>query len=118
MRIPSWPASAVRNLLAERVSRVYLAVVAASLVLLLLDTAVLSHRSLSLTGVLLILLTLPWTPMLYALFASVLGMDPQGVAYDWSGWTLTVVGALVSALINAVLLGYAVRLQRRRATAR
>jgi len=93
-------------------------VVAASLALLLLDTAVLSHRSLSLTGVLLILLTLPWTPMLYALFAAVLGMDPQGVAYDWSGWTLTVVAAVVSALINAVLLRYAVRLQRRRITAR
>jgi hypothetical protein len=45
-------------------------------------------------------------------------MNPQGVAYDWSGWTLTVVAAVVSALINAVLLRYAVRLQRRRITAR
>jgi len=118
MRIPSWPATAARALLRERASRVYLIVVAACLALLLLDTAVFSHRSLSLTGVLLILLTLPWTPLLYALFASVLGMDPQGVSVDWSGWTLAVVAALVSALINAALLRYAARVQRRRVAAR
>jgi hypothetical protein len=118
MRIPSWPATAARALLGERVSRNYLIAVAVSLALLLVDTAVFSHRSLSITGVLLILLTLPWTPLLYALFASVFGMDPQGVSADWSGWTLTVAAAVVSALINAALLSYAARVQRRRVTAR
>jgi hypothetical protein len=118
MRIPSWPATATRTLLGERVSRNYLIAVAVSLALLLLDTAAFSHRSLSITGVLLILLTLPWTPLLYALFASLVGMNPQGVSATWSGWTLTVVAAVVSALINAALLGYAARVQRRRATTR
>lgn len=115
MRTPSWLTTAASPLHRERVSRVYLCVVGASLALLLLDTAVFSHRDASVTGVLLVLLTLPWTPMLWALFASVGGMDTQVTAYGWSGWTLTVVAALVSAAVNAVLLGYAARFARRRA---
>jgi hypothetical protein len=67
--------------------------------------------------VLLVLLTLPWTPLLWALFVTVSGMDTQVTAYGWSGWALTVAAALVSAAINAVLLGFAARYARRRALA-
>ncbi|SFF56866.1 hypothetical protein SAMN05216251_11985 [Actinacidiphila alni] len=117
MRIPTWLAAATVPLHRERVSRGYLYVVGAALALMLLDTAVFSHRNASLTAVLLVLLTLPWTPALWALFAAVGGMDTRGTAFGWSGWTLTVVAALVGAAINAVLLGYAARWSRRRAGA-
>jgi len=117
MRIPPRLAAAAGPLYRERVSRVYLAVVAASLALMLLDTAVFSHRGASFTGVLLVLLTLPWTPLLWALFVAVSGMDTQVTAYGWSGWALTVLAALVSATVNAALLGFAARYARRRAPA-
>ncbi|MFJ5610202.1 SCO4225 family membrane protein [Streptomyces sp. NPDC093221] len=115
MRIPSWLTTATGPLHRERISRGYLYVVGAALALMLLDTAVFSHRNASLTAVLLVLLTLPWTPLIWALFAAVCGMDTRGTAFGWSGWTLTVVAALVSAALNAVLLGYAARYARRRA---
>lgn len=118
MRVPSWAANAARPLHREGVSRAYLAVVAASVALMLLDTAVLSHGHASFAGVLLLLVTLPWTPLLFSLFTSAAGMNEQVTAYHWSGWTLTLVAAVVSALINAALLGYAARLRRRRVAAR
>lgn len=117
MRIPTWAVTAVRPLIRERVSRVYLCVVGAALVLVLLDTAVLSHRQLSLTGVLLLLLTLPWTPALWSLFAAMGGADRYTTAYGWWGWSLTVLAAVVSAAINAALLGWAARMRRRRVPA-
>jgi hypothetical protein len=119
MRIPSWAATAARVMYREQISRVYLCVVGAALVLMLLDTALLSHRSLSLTGVLLMLLTLPWTPLLWALFVAVGGLNAQATAPGWGGWSLTVLAALVSAAVNAALLGYlARRAGRRRVAAR
>ena len=119
MRIPSWAATAARALYREQASRVYLSLVGAALVLMLLDTALLSHRSLSLTGVLLMLLTLPWTPLLWALFVTMGGMNAQATAFGWVGWSLTVVAALVSAAVNAALIGYfARRAGRRRVAAR
>jgi hypothetical protein len=118
MRIPSWAVTATSPFHRERVSRVYLAVVGAALVLMLLDTAVVSHGHASLAGVLLLLLTLPWTPLLFELMTAAGGTNQQVTAYGWSGWTITVVAALLSAGINAVLLGYAARLRRRRVAAR
>lgn len=117
MRPPTWLTTAAAPLYRERVSRGYLYVVGAALVLMLLDTAVFSHRNASLTAVLLVLLTLPWTPAFWALFAAIGGLDTRGTAFGWSGWALTVVAALVSAGLNAVLLGYAARYARRRADA-
>ena len=118
MRVPSWAANAARPFYRERVSRGYLAVVAVSVVLMLLDTAVLSHGHASFAGMLLLILTLPWTPLLFALFTSAAGMNEEVTAYHWSGWTLTLVAALISALVNAALLGYAARVSRRRAATR
>jgi hypothetical protein len=118
MRIPNWAATATRALHRERVSRGYLCAVAAAMALLLLDTALYSHLHASFSAMLLVLLTLPWTPMLWELFVTVGGMDTGVTAYGWSGWTLAVLAALVSATINAVLLGYAARLLRRRVPAR
>lgn len=115
MRVPSWLTAATGPLYRERVSRGYLYAVAASIVLLLLDTAVFSHRSASLTGMVVLILTLPWTPALWALFAAIGGMDTRTTAFGWSGWALTILAALVSAAINAFLLGYAARYARRRA---
>lgn len=118
MQIPPWAVTATSPFHRERVSRVYLAVVGAAFALMLLDTAVISHGHASLTGVLLLLLTLPWTPLLFPVLASLSGTNEQVTAYGWSGWTITVVAALLSAAINAVLLGYAARLRRRRVAAR
>ncbi|SEO52610.1 SCO4225 family membrane protein [Actinacidiphila rubida] len=118
MHIPSWAVTATRPLHRERVSRVYLAVVAAALALMLLDTALLSHSDASLTGVLLLLLTLPWTPLLFSVLVSAGGSGERFASFGWSGWTLTIVSALLSAALNAVLLGYAARLRRRRLAAR
>lgn len=117
MRIPTWATAAARALYRERTSRIYLSLVGASLALLLLDTALFSHRYASLTGVWLLLLTLPWTPLLWVLFVSVGGLNTEVTAYGWSGWTLTVVAALLSAAFNAALLGYAARAARRRVPA-
>lgn len=118
MQIPSWAVTATGPFRRERVSRVYLAVVAGALVLMLLDTAVISHGNASLTGTLLLLLTLPWTPLLFTVLAPAAGSGERFTAYGWSGWTLTIVAALLSAALNAVLLGYAARFRRRRVAAR
>jgi uncharacterized integral membrane protein len=115
MRLPFRAVTATRPVHRERVSRIYLAVVAAALLLMLLDTALVSHGGSSPAGVLLLLVTLPWTPLLFALFAALAGSSAQATAYGWQGWTLTLVAAVVSALVNAVLLGWAVRVRRRRA---
>lgn len=117
MRIPTWLINATRPVHRERISRIYLVVVGIATVLLLLDTALVSHRHASPTAFLLLLVTLPWTPLLWSLVASAGGLDLQSTAFGWSGWTLAVLAALVSALVNAVLLGYAARLSRRRAAA-
>ncbi|WP_225846731.1 SCO4225 family membrane protein [Streptomyces sp. HPF1205] len=118
MRIPAWAAAAARPVVKERVSRVYLCVVGAALVLVLLDSALFSQRRLSPTGVLLLLLTLPWTPPLWSVFAALGGMDKYTTAYGWWGWSLTLLAAVVSALVNATLLGWAARVRRRRVPAR
>lgn len=118
MRIPTWAATAARPVLRERIPRVYLCVVGAALVLVLADSALFSHRQLSLTGVLLLLLTLPWTPVLWSLFAAMGGMDRYTTAYGWWGWSLTLLAAVVSAAINTALLGWAARARRRRVHAR
>jgi hypothetical protein len=118
MRIPTWAVTAARPLVRERVSRVYLCVVGAALVLVLLDSALLSHRRLSPTEVLLLLLTLPWTPLFLSLFAAVGGIDGYTTAYGWWGWSLTLVAAVVSAAVNALLLGWGARIRRRRVPAR
>ena len=118
MRIPSWAVTATRPIHRERVSRVYLGVVGAALVLMLLDTAAVSHGHASFTGLLLLLLTLPWTPLLFTLYTSAGGTNEQVTAYGWSGWAITVAAALLSAAINAVLLGCAARLHRRRVPVR
>jgi MFS family permease len=119
MRIPSWAVRVTRPLYREQISRIYLCVVGAALVLTLLDAAVFSHRQSSVTGVLLLLVTLPWTPLLWALFAAMGGLDTQATAWGWSGWALTVLAAVVSAGVNALLLGYlARRAGRRRVAAR
>lgn len=114
MRLPIWAVHAARPLHRERASRIYLAVVAAAVLLMLLDTALLSHGGSSPAGVLLLLVTLPWTPLLFALFAAIGGTSAQALAYGWQGWTVTLVAAVVSALVNAVLLGWAARVRRRR----
>ncbi|MFI1098170.1 SCO4225 family membrane protein [Streptomyces sp. NPDC020917] len=118
MQIPSWAVTATSPFHRERVCRVYLTVVGAALLLMLLDTAVISHGHASLAGMLLLMLTLPWTPLLFSLMTSAGGTNEQVTAYGWSGWAITVAAAVVSAGINAVLLGYAARLRRRRVAAR
>ncbi|MBM9507449.1 SCO4225 family membrane protein [Actinacidiphila acididurans] len=114
MRIPTWAAAAARSLLRERVSRGYLWTVAIALALVLVDTAARSHLHLSPTEVVLMLLTLPWTPLLWSLFATLGGMNGGATAYGWWGWSLTVLAAVVSAVVNAGLLGWLARLRRRR----
>jgi hypothetical protein len=118
MRVPTWAVTAGRPLIRERVSRAYLYAVAAAVAALLLDTALVSHRQASMTGMLVVLLTLPWTPLLWTLFAGLGGMDTYVTAYGWSGWTLTVLAAAAGAAVNALLLGWAARLARRRVPAR
>ncbi|MFG1810768.1 SCO4225 family membrane protein [Streptomyces sp. NPDC049040] len=117
MRVPARLTAATRLVHRERLSRIYLAVVGVATALLLLDTALVSHRHASPTAFLLLVVTLPWTPLLWSLAASAGGLDLQETAFGWSGWTLAVVAALVSAVVNAVLLGYAARFTRRRAAA-
>jgi hypothetical protein len=118
MRIPTWLTTAAHPLYRERISRAYLVVVAASVLLFLLDTAVYSGTRSSITGTWLLIATLPWTPLLWLLFVTVGGMNTEVTAYGWSGWTLTLVAALVAAVVNAALLGCAARLARRRVPAR
>lgn len=114
MRIPARLIRATRPVHRERLSRIYLVVVGAATVLLLLDTALVSHRHASPTAFVLLVVTLPWTPLLWSLAASAGGLDVPATAFGWSGWALAVAAALVAAVINAVLLGYAARLARRR----
>jgi hypothetical protein len=68
--------------------------------------------------VLLMLLTLPWTPALWWVFTAAGGMDAYAAAYGWWGWTLTLLAAVVSATVNAVVLGWAARRARGRPPAR
>jgi hypothetical protein len=117
MPIPTWLINATRPVHRERASRIYLLVVGVATALLLLDTALVSHRHASPTAFLLLVVTLPWTPLLWSLAATAGGLDVQTTAFGWTGWTLAVASALVSALINAVLLGYGARIARRRAAA-
>ena len=117
MRIPTWLTSATRPVRRERVSRIYLLVVGIATVLLLLDTALVSHRHASPVAFLLLVATLPWTPLLWSLAASAGGLDVRTAAFGWTGWALAVASALVSAVVNAVLLGYVARTARRRTTA-
>ncbi|CAG7619174.1 SCO4225 family membrane protein [Actinacidiphila bryophytorum] len=114
MRIPTWLTDATRPVHRERVSRIYLLMVGVATALLLLDTALVSHRHASPVAFLLLVVTLPWTPLLWSLAASVGGLDVQTTAFGWTGWTLAVASALVSAVVNALLLGYAARIARRR----
>ncbi|SHL49188.1 SCO4225 family membrane protein [Actinacidiphila paucisporea] len=117
MRVPARLIDATRPAHRERASRIYLVVVGVALVLLLLDTALVSHRHASPTGFLLLAVTLPWTPLLWSLAASAGGLDVETTSFGWSGWALAVLAALVGAAVNAVLLGYAARLARRRRAA-
>ncbi|WP_333767419.1 SCO4225 family membrane protein [Streptomyces sp. IBSBF 2435] len=114
MRIPTWLVNATRLAHRERLSRIYLVVVGIATLLLLVDTALISHRHASPTAFLLLVVTLPWTPLLWSLVASAGGLDARTTAFGWSGWALAVAAALVSAALNAVLLGYAARYSRRR----
>ena len=117
MRTPTWLTSATRPVHREKASRIYLAVVGAAAVLLLLDTVLVSHRHASPAAFLLLLVTLPWTPLLWTLAARAGDLDLQATAFGWSGWALAVVAALIAALVNAVLIGWAARFARRRAAA-
>lgn len=117
MRIPTWLTDATRPVHRERVSRIYLLVVGVATVLLLLDTALVSHRHASPVAFLLLVVTLPWTPLLWSLAASAGGLDVRATAFGWTGYALAVASALVSAALNAALLGYAARIARRRAAA-
>ncbi|MFJ2958113.1 SCO4225 family membrane protein [Streptomyces sp. NPDC087270] len=136
MRMPPWAGRTARTVRAgrtaravrtvrvarvvagERAARIYLGVVAVCLLLTLLQTAIAGGPALSFSGVLLELATLPWTPALWRLFAAVGGLDVSSAASGWTGWTLTVVAAIVAAALDAVLIGYGVRAARRRVAAR
>lgn len=118
MRVPPWAGRTARAVAAERAARIYLVVVAVCLLLMLLQTAVAGRPAVSFSGVLLELATLPWTPALWRLFAAAGGLDVQSAASGWTGWTLTVVAAVVAAALDAALIGYGVRVARRRVTAR
>jgi hypothetical protein len=118
MHMPPWAARAARALVGERASRIYLVAVAACTALTLAQTAFSGGPGLSFGGVLLELATLPWTPALWRLFAVVGGLDAQAAAGGWTGWALTVVAAMVSAGIDAVLIGYATRAARGRVATR
>lgn len=117
MRTPTWLTHATRPVHRERASRIYLLVVGVATVLLLLDTVLISHRHASPTAFLLLAVTLPWTPLLWSLAATVAGLDVPATAFGWTGYALAVASALLSAVVNAVLLGYAARIARRRAIA-
>jgi hypothetical protein len=114
MRVPPWLSATARPTYRERAPRVYLCLVATALFLLLIDTAFISHQDASFSGIWLLLLTLPWAPMLWALLDAISGADTMEVIYGWGGWVLAVTGMLVAALINAVLLGVVSRYYRER----
>ncbi|WP_127360782.1 SCO4225 family membrane protein [Actinacidiphila soli] len=114
MRVPPWLSATARSTYRERAPRVYLCLVAAALFLLLIDTAFISHQDASFLGIWLLLLTLPWAPMLWALFDAISGAGTMEVVYGWGGRVLAVTGMLVAALINAVLLGVVSRYYRER----
>jgi hypothetical protein len=117
MPIPRRLRAAARVVYRERLSRVYLCLVAAALVLVLIDTVFVSHADASLSGVWLVLLTLPWMPMFWSLFDAVGGQSPSDAAHGWGGWSTSVAAALVAAVLNAVLLGLVARARRRRSHA-
>jgi hypothetical protein len=114
MRIPVWLAAAARPFHHERASRIYLCLVGATLLLLAIDTAFITHQDASLSAIWLVLVTLPWTPLLWALFDAFDGATSGAAAYGWGVYAFGVGTALVSALLNAALLGIAVRAVRRR----
>jgi hypothetical protein len=118
MHLPPWAVGAARGVVRERASRIYLGVVAAAVLLLLLQTALDRDPQVSFGGVLLELVTLPWTPLLWRLFAAVGGLGTRAAANGWTGWALTVAAAVVSASLDAALIGYGVRAARRRFAAR
>jgi hypothetical protein len=102
----------------ERASRVYLYAVAASLALTLLAAGLLAHLQVTLPAMLLELLTLPWTPLLWRLFAAIGGLDPYAAGNSWTGWSLTMLAAALSACVNAVVVGRMARSRRRRVAPR
>ncbi|MFD8078501.1 SCO4225 family membrane protein [Streptomyces sp. NPDC059718] len=114
MPIPRKLRAAGRSVYRERVSRVYLCLVAAVLVLVLLDSAFVSHADATLSGVWLVLLTLPWMPMFWSLFDAIGGLGAADAAHGWGGWSAAVAAAVVSAVLNAVLSGLVARARRRR----
>jgi hypothetical protein len=114
-RLPSAARAVYRGIYAERISQAYMCLVAAALVLVLIDTAFITHQDAMYSGFLLVLLTLPWTPMLWSLFGAIGGTDTLGTVYGWSGWAMAVTASLASALVNGGLLGLAARLWRRNA---
>jgi hypothetical protein len=118
MHTPPWVVRTSRAMVGERASRIYLAAVAVCLALTLLWTAIAGGPAVSFGAVLLELATLPWTPALWRLFAAVGGLDVRGAANGWTGWTLTVVAAVISAALDAALIGCAARAARRRVAAR
>jgi hypothetical protein len=113
MRIPAWLSAAARPFHRERVSRVYLCLVGATLILLAVDTAFITHEDASFSGIWLVLVTLPWTPMLWGLFDVFKGTASAPVAYGWGVYAFGVGTAVLSALLNALLLGVAARALRR-----
>ena len=113
MRVPHWLSDAARSVHRERAPRIYLCLVAAALVLLAVDTAFITHQAALLSGVWLLLLTLPWTPVLWAVLDSVSGINTVEATYGWDGYVLAVGAMLISALINAVLLGLFSRYRQR-----
>lgn len=113
MRIPEWLAAAASPFVRERVSRAYLCLVGATLLLLAVDTAFVTHQDASFSGIWLVLATLPWTPLLWALFDAFDGPASGAAAHGWGGYAFGVGTAVVSALVNALLLGVAARALRR-----
>ncbi|MGW3245729.1 SCO4225 family membrane protein [Streptomyces sp. NPDC001070] len=65
----------------------------------------------------LVLLTLPWMPLLWSPFDAV-GQAPADTAHGWGGRSTSVAATLVSAVLNAVPLGPVARARRRRSHAR
>ena len=113
MRVPHWLSDTARSVHRGRAPRIYLCLVAAALVLLAVDTAFITHQAALLSGVWLLLLTLPWTPVVWALLDSVSGINTFEATYGWDGYVLAVVAMLISALVNAVLLGLFSRYRQR-----
>jgi hypothetical protein len=118
MRIPPWLPATARPFHRERVSRAYLWLVGAALVVLVVDTAFVTREDASFAGIWLVLLTLPWTPLVWALSESLHGPGSDVMAYGWGAYAFGVGTALLSALLNALLLGIAARALRRHARAR